>query len=87
MAYELTEIKSKKHCNARSVYNLLYFKCRNTTRLILRVFLFDNGIFHDLAEAGIGLIGFGIFFTFLGVVLFFDRGLLALGNVRLTFTI
>ncbi|KAK9138924.1 hypothetical protein Sjap_009518 [Stephania japonica] len=32
-------------------------------------------------KIGIGLIGFGIFFTFLGVILFFDRGLIALGNI------
>ncbi|WVZ06144.1 hypothetical protein V8G54_019490 [Vigna mungo] len=35
----------------------------------------------EMKKAGIGLIGFGIFFTFLGIVLFFDRGLLALGNI------
>jgi hypothetical protein len=32
-------------------------------------------------EVGIGLVGFSILFSFLGVILFFDRGLLALGNV------
>ncbi|CAI8591680.1 unnamed protein product [Vicia faba] len=35
----------------------------------------------ETKKIGIGLIGFGIFFTFLGIVLFFDRGLLALGNI------
>ncbi|KAH1200464.1 Vesicle transport protein GOT1 [Glycine max] len=34
-----------------------------------------------IREIGIGLIGFGLFFTFLGIILFFDRGLLALGNI------
>ncbi|KAK1265810.1 hypothetical protein QJS04_geneDACA016656 [Acorus gramineus] len=35
----------------------------------------------EIKKIGIGLIGCGIFFTFLGVILFFDRGLLALGNI------
>ncbi|CAI9770894.1 unnamed protein product [Fraxinus pennsylvanica] len=32
-------------------------------------------------KIGLGLIGFGIFFSFLAIILFFDRGLLALGNI------
>ncbi|KAJ8432593.1 hypothetical protein Cgig2_008678 [Carnegiea gigantea] len=36
--------------------------------------------FCDL-EIGIGLTGFGVFFTFLGVIFLFDKGLLAMGNI------
>jgi hypothetical protein len=34
-----------------------------------------------MAEIGIGLTGMGLLFTFLGVMMFFDSGLLAVGNV------
>ncbi len=35
-------------------------------------------------EIGIGLTGMGLLFTMLGVLLFFDGGLLAVGNVSLS---
>jgi len=36
------------------------------------------------AEIGVGLTAFGLLFTVLGVLFFFDRGLLAMGNVSWT---
>jgi len=38
-------------------------------------------VLNDQQKIGVLLSGFGIFFTFLGVLLFFDRGLLAIGNL------
>lgn len=35
----------------------------------------------DITEIGVGLIGIGFIFYFLGVLWFLDRGFLAIGNV------
>ncbi|XP_071120201.1 vesicle transport protein GOT1B-like [Mytilus edulis] len=35
----------------------------------------------DFQKIGVGLAGFGIAFLFLGIMFFFDRGLLAIGNI------
>ncbi|XP_050222871.1 vesicle transport protein GOT1-like [Mercurialis annua] len=36
---------------------------------------------NDRKKIGIGLTGFGIFFSFLGIIFFFDKGFLAMGNI------
>ncbi|XP_010549807.1 PREDICTED: vesicle transport protein GOT1 isoform X2 [Tarenaya hassleriana] len=36
---------------------------------------------NDLKKIGLGLTGFGVFFSFLGVIFFFDKGFIAMGNI------
>ncbi|KAG9148654.1 hypothetical protein Leryth_019156 [Lithospermum erythrorhizon] len=36
---------------------------------------------NDRKKIGLGLTGFGVFFSVLGIVFFFDKGLIAMGNI------
>ncbi|KAB1670317.1 hypothetical protein ES319_1Z180000v1 [Gossypium barbadense] len=36
---------------------------------------------NDRKKIGLGLTGFGIFFSFLGIIFLFDKGFLAMGNI------
>jgi len=46
-----------------------------------------NVLVSFISEIGVGLAGMGIAFIFLGILLLFDKGLLAIGNVILSYLI
>lgn len=62
-------------------------QCINLSTLFVYVSLYSLRIlFPDLntwneTEIGLGLTAFGVFFSFLGIIFLFDKGLLAMGNV------
>lgn len=62
-------------------------QCINLSTLFVYVSLYNLRIlFPDLntwneTEIGLGLTAFGVFFSFLGIIFLFDKGLLAMGNV------
>lgn len=53
---------------------------------IFKILETDLLIIKNVSEIGVGLAGFGIAFLFLGVLLLFDKGLLAIGNVSILLT-
>jgi hypothetical protein len=53
-------------------------QCIRACQLLLNCFPFFFQI-----EIGLGLTGFGVLFSFLGIIMLFDKGFLAMGNVRI----
>ncbi|MEW5298158.1 MAG: hypothetical protein WDW38_001106 [Sanguina aurantia] len=43
--------------------------------------MYSSAWLNDQRKIGLGLTGFGVFFTILGMLMLFDRGLIAMGNL------
>lgn len=66
------------HWNIYHLVRISFIQNRNNNNIFLTNLIF----FFFVSEIGVGLAGFGIAFLFLGVLFLFDKGLLAIGNVR-----
>ena len=67
-----------KFCET-SALMLQYVQCMCISQLLLNRF---SPLFLP-TEIGLGLTGFGVLFSFLGIIMLFDKGFLAMGNVRM----
>uniref|UniRef100_A0A6N2MSF6 Uncharacterized protein n=2 Tax=Salix viminalis TaxID=40686 RepID=A0A6N2MSF6_SALVM len=66
------------HSRRSLSFSLARYQLIENQSTALRMVSFEM---NDRKKIGLGLTGFGIFFSFLGIVFFFDKGLLAMGNI------